>query len=84
MTSPVRVSNSPYATVVEKGKDYWWCSCGLSGHQPMCDGSHKGTGKAPVKFTLTEDKKVWLCDCKRTGNPPYCDGTHSKPVEQMG
>jgi len=48
----------------------------------MCDGSHKGTGKAPVKFTLTEDKKVWLCDCKRTGNPPYCDGTHSKPVEQ--
>jgi len=73
----------PIPTELKAG-DHWWCSCGLSGHQPMCDGSHKGTGKAPVKFTLTEDKKVWLCDCKRTGNPPYCDGTHSKPVEQMG
>jgi CDGSH-type Zn-finger protein len=48
----------------------------------MCDGSHKGSGKAPVKFTLAEDKKVWLCDCKRTGNAPYCDGTHSKPVAE--
>ncbi len=61
-----------------KAGDHWWCSCGLSKHQPMCDGSHKGTGKAPMKFTLPEDKKVVLCDCKRTCNAPYCDGSHNK------
>jgi CDGSH-type Zn-finger protein len=25
---------------VEQGKDYWWCACGLSKAQPVCDGSH--------------------------------------------
>ncbi|HRX56673.1 MAG TPA: CDGSH iron-sulfur domain-containing protein [Verrucomicrobiales bacterium] len=57
--------------------DHFWCACGLSSHQPLCDGSHKGSGMGPQKFTLEEGKKVWLCNCKHTKNPPYCDGSHS-------
>ena len=30
MPTPVRASSTPYATPVEAGKDYWWCSCGQS------------------------------------------------------
>ena len=33
----------PFGVVVQKGKTYWWCACGLSKSQPFCDGSHKGT-----------------------------------------
>jgi CDGSH-type Zn-finger protein len=42
----------------------------------MCDGSHQGTGLAPVKFTLAEPKMVYLCGCKQTKTAPFCDGTH--------
>ena len=33
-----------YLADVEKGKDYYWCACGLSKSQPFCDGSHKAAG----------------------------------------
>ncbi len=55
---------------------YFWCSCGLSGHQPMCDGEHTGTGLRSKKFTLSEKTLVRLCNCKQTRNPPYCGGSH--------
>jgi CDGSH-type Zn-finger protein len=58
--------------------DYWWCACGRAKTQPFCDGSHKGTGLAPMKFSLTEEKTVALCNCKHTSTPPFCDGSHSK------
>jgi CDGSH-type Zn-finger protein len=61
--------------------DYWWCSCGRSKTQPFCDGSHKGTGLAPVKFTLTEEKTVAMCACKHSGKEPFCDGSHAKLPE---
>lgn len=57
---------------------HWWCSCSKSCHQPLCDGSHTGTGKGPVKLVLPEAKTVVLCDCKRTQTPPYCDGSHGR------
>ena len=56
--------------------NHCWCSCGLSATQPFCDGSHKGRGMAPVKFTLEAPTKVWLCNCKHTKTPPFCDGSH--------
>ena len=47
MTTAHRAADSPFATAVEAGKDYWWCACGLSKNQPLCDGSHKGCRFTP-------------------------------------
>ncbi|KAL2918398.1 2 iron, 2 sulfur cluster binding [Polyrhizophydium stewartii] len=68
----------PYGIELQAGKDYWFCSCGKSQSQPFCDGSHKGSGLAPIKFNVNETKKYWLCGCKVSSNRPFCDGTHSK------
>lgn len=57
---------------------YSWCSCGKAKTEPFCDGSHKGTDKLPVAFTVTEKKKVGICTCGRTKKAPYCDGTHAR------
>ncbi len=67
---------TPYSVLVEAGKNYLWCACGRSENQPFCDGSHKGTGITPVKFTAEKKEWVWFCGCKQTGSPPLCDGTH--------
>ena len=80
MTTPVRASNTPFAVNVEAGKDYWWCSCGQSKAQPFCDGSHKGSTFAPVKYHAETSKQEYFCGCKATGKPPMCDGSHKKPV----
>jgi CDGSH-type Zn-finger protein len=69
---------SPFKVDVVAGKSYFWCACGKSQSQPFCDGSHKGSGFAPVKFEATEAKTVFFCGCKHTAKPPFCDGTHSK------
>lgn len=69
---------SPYAVDVEAGKSYYWCACGKSKSQPLCDGSHKETTFTPVKFEATESKTVYFCGCKQSANKPLCDGTHAK------
>jgi CDGSH-type Zn-finger protein len=72
--------NAPIAVEIEAGKTYGWCSCGLSGEMPLCDGSHKGdeSGKRSLKFVAEKTKTAYLCACGKTGNAPYCDGSHSR------
>ena len=41
MENPVTSQKKPYKVIVEKGKTYSWCACGLSLKQPFCDGTHK-------------------------------------------
>ena len=67
---------APIPVEVEKGKDYYWCSCGKSSKQPFCDGSHKGSDFTPEKYTAEEDGKVFFCACKQTKKSPLCDGSH--------
>ncbi len=70
---------SSYKVKVEKGKTYFWCTCGLSQKQPFCDGAHKKVGQVKsLKYVATESKEVFFCGCKKTQNQPLCDGSHSK------
>lgn len=75
MSNPVIAQTKPYIVELEAG-DYWFCACGKSAKQPFCDGSHKGSGLSPKKFTVDEKRKVGLCGCKHSKNSPFCDGTH--------
>eukprot|EP00761_Pharyngomonas_kirbyi_P001870 gb/GECH01001874.1/.p1 GENE.gb/GECH01001874.1/~~gb/GECH01001874.1/.p1 ORF type:complete len:118 (+),score=33.01 gb/GECH01001874.1/:1-354(+) len=74
---PVCAQKGPYEKEIKAGKLYSWCTCGLSKKQPLCDGSHKGTGFKPLRFKPDKDETVYFCGCKQTRNPPFCDGTHS-------
>ncbi|WP_209598011.1 CDGSH iron-sulfur domain-containing protein [Ruegeria sp. HKCCSP351] len=74
--TPVIAQKTPFPVEVVEGKTYFWCACGKSNRQPFCDGSHKGSGLDPVKYTAETNKKVFFCGCKHSANPPLCDGTH--------
>ncbi|QQL45446.1 CDGSH iron-sulfur domain-containing protein [Sulfuriroseicoccus oceanibius] len=76
MDDPKIADTKPVGVELEEGKAYFFCSCGHSSSQPFCDGSHKGTGFAPMKFVAEKSGKQFLCQCKRTGNAPFCDGSH--------
>ena len=81
MTNALIADHKPLKTHLEPGK-YYWCACGRSKKQPLCDGSHKGTGITPVAFTVEAAADAWMCMCKQTDKAPYCDGTHAKlPAE---
>jgi CDGSH-type Zn-finger protein len=66
----------PIKTKLEKDRPYFWCTCGLSEKQPLCDGKHKSTELKPLNFTVDETKDYFLCSCKKTKKKPFCDGSH--------
>ena len=78
MEKGLKAGDQPISIDVEKGKNYFWCSCGKSKNQPFCDMSHKSSEFKPIKFTAEENKKIYFCHCKQTNNQPFCDGSHSK------
>jgi len=67
---------------LKKGEDYYWCACGESNNQPLCDGSHASTPFKPLAFKVNDEEEAYLCMCKQTKNPPYCDGTHATLKDQ--
>ena len=74
---PISPRIGPY--VIDKpvfgGKNYHWCSCGMSKKQPFCDSSHRGTKFEPLKFALDQRvRQMHLCGCKLTKQAPFCDG----------
>ena len=75
---PVIAQKSPFAVEVEAGKSYWWCSCGKSAIQPLCDGSHKGSDFSPVEYKAAKSEAVYFCGCKHSANGVLCDGAHKQ------
>jgi CDGSH-type Zn-finger protein len=75
---PNIVQKAPFKFNVEAGKNYYYCSCGLSNSQPFCDGSHKGTGLKSIPFKSEESKMIYFCGCKHGKNGALCDGSHNK------
>jgi CDGSH-type Zn-finger protein len=73
---PAIAGKAPIKVPVEAGKTYHWCTCGRSQGQPMCDGSHKGTGFTPLAWTAEQTEEKYFCACKRSKAAPFCDGSH--------
>jgi CDGSH-type Zn-finger protein len=76
MSDPVVAQKGPYPISVEAGKTYWWCACGKSQRQPLCDGSHAGGPFTPLAYTPEQSGTAYLCGCKDTKTSPLCDGSH--------
>lgn len=76
MNEPTIAQKSPYPLAVTAGQTYAWCACGKSKNQPLCDGSHKGSGFAPTLYKAEKDGVVYFCGCKHSSNGALCDGTH--------
>jgi CDGSH iron-sulfur domain-containing protein 3 len=76
MTASEVAQKSPYKIELTAGQEYWWCACGRSKNQPLCDGF---TAFRPVQYKATEtSKEAWMCGCKHTAGQPFCDKTHKR------
>lgn len=83
MANPIVAAIVPKNVSLNKGEEYYFCTCGRSKSQPFCDGSHAGTEFTPKAFTAEQTGDAYLCQCKHTANPPYCDGSHKQFDKQQ-
>jgi CDGSH-type Zn-finger protein len=77
----------PAIVMVEPGKVYSWCSCGLTEKEPFCDSNHKrveGTPFRSVKVMFDKAEEIYFCQCKRTKTPPFCDDSHLQFTKDNG
>lgn len=72
----------PYNCYLQKGKVYFWCSCGISQNSPWCDGlcNQLVTRNRPIYFNVNESGYYKMCNCKLSANAPFCNGTHREYV----
>ena len=77
MSDAVIAQKAPFPVELTEGQKVFWCSCGRSGKQPFCDGSHKGTEFTPVAFEAPTAKTYYFCGCKASAKAPLCDGAHN-------
>ena len=63
-----KAGDGPIGIDVIEGKNYAWCSCGLSKNQPFCDNSHKGSEFKPIIYKAIETKKMILLFQKKLEN----------------
>merc|ERR1712086_594201 len=78
---PTVAQRSSFKVDLVKGETYYWCSCGKSANQPLCDGSHKETEFVPVAYTHEEENRTrGMCGCKMSKDSvgPFCDGSHKR------
>mmetsp|Transcript_13246 Transcript_13246/g.16824 ORF Transcript_13246/g.16824 Transcript_13246/m.16824 type:complete len:157 (-) Transcript_13246:126-596(-) len=80
---PTVAQRKPFRVELEPGKEYMWCTCGLSKTQPFCDMSHVKTlgDFKPLKFVWDGPKQtVSLCGCKlnKDESGARCDGSHRR------
>ena len=61
-------------------RTYWWCACGRSARQPFCDGSHQGTGLAPVKHKAERTARSSSAAASRREARP-CATAATRPSE---
>ncbi len=78
MTHPIVAGRAPIAVALEAGNTYYFCTCGRSHRQPLCDSSHRDSDFSPKAFAVEDSKTYYLCMCKRSSNLPFCDGTHAR------
>lgn len=76
-STPLNNGYYPYNQYLQKGKVYYYCSCGLSSSNPWCDHTcnKTTTRNRPIYFNVSENGYYKLCNCKMSSNAPFCNGT---------